>query len=205
MVKKEKYEKLKKEFGEYSSWAIWDDSKPEKPKSGVEGLSAFEEKNLSKTLKLLNTDYILFGLNAAKHEHFACEDWSSFHSSDIKKQQDYKIRYALKNTKLWGSYITDVFKGFPETDSKKLKEAVKKDHQMLVKAKQDLKKELQIIGGDPILIAFGNDSYKYLKTICSDLEVKNIIKIRHYSAWGGQEKYRSAIWEQLNKELESYI
>ena len=36
--------------------------------------------------------------------------WSNFHSDDNKRQNDYKLRFALMGTHFWGSYITDVIK-----------------------------------------------------------------------------------------------
>lgn len=35
--------------------------------------------------------------------------WQNFHSS-YKHQKDYKLRFALTDTKFWGSYITDFIK-----------------------------------------------------------------------------------------------
>lgn len=202
MISKNVYYRLKKEFGKYSSWAIWSECDPEKPKSNVSDMSVFNNKELFNTLK---TNYILVGLNASNHdddkkEKDEAKDWQGFHSKNNRKQNDYKIRYAIAGTKLWGSYMTDVFKGIKEKESKRVKKMVKKDLSLLDKAKNCLAKELKIIGGEPILIAFGNDSWYYLNKIAPELGIEKIVKIRHYSCWGGQEKYKEIIWKQLKDQ-----
>ncbi len=201
MVRKNVYDILKREFGKYSSWAVWSDGDPEKPKSNVDDMTVFNQEGL---LDILKTDYILVGLNASDHGHSkeagGIEDWNGFHSGNNRKQQDYKIRHALAGTRLWGSYITDVFKGTTETESAKLKKQIKEDPSLLDGAKECLTRELKIIGGDPILIAFGNDSWHYLKKITSESEKKRIIKIRHYSVWGGPDRYKETVWKQLKDQ-----
>ena len=52
------------------------------------------------------------------------ESFSNFHSSS-STAQDYKIRYALKDTKFWGSYMTDIIKNFPEKHSNLMLEIYK--------------------------------------------------------------------------------
>lgn len=43
--------------------------------------------------------------------------WANFHSDDNKRQNDFKLRYALMDTPYWGSYITDVIKSHFDTIS----------------------------------------------------------------------------------------
>ena len=67
------------------------------------------------------------GLNFSRIENVV--PLSNFHSSN-SKAQDYKIRFALKNTNFWGSYMTDIIKNFEEKHSNKMMEALSKDRQL---------------------------------------------------------------------------
>ena len=58
--------------------------------------------------------------------------------------------------------------------------------------------ELKSIGSEyPIIIAFGNDSYKILKR---NFKQYNICKVTHYSHFISKEKYREKFLE-LEREL----
>ena len=54
------------------------------------------------------------------------EDFANFHDPR-PMSQDYKIRYALQDTKLWGGYMTDIIKDYPEKSSNKMMSFLKKD------------------------------------------------------------------------------
>ncbi len=195
MVDKRTYELLKNEFGQYSSWAIWAVETPGCPASNTGDISMFGSSLIHKEL---HTDYIFFGLNSAAHEKLNNEPWGAFHSNDTKRQRDYKIRYALQNTQYWGSYITDVIKGYPETDSLKIVRQFRNNKDLKNKALKDLKKELKIIGGEPIAIAFGNYAFELLSEFRVSLpSLKDIIKVPHYSTWCSKENYKASLNEIL--------
>ena len=194
-ITKELYSKLRA-FESYSSWAIW--AKPEegKPKSNIEDLSVFYDPAL---LSILNDKYILIGLNASKHDvsdKVASQSWGAFHSDDKKRQQDYKLRFALDGTNYWGSYMTDILKGYPEKDSRK---AIK-----YIKTLNNPQKSDEYIGGfikeldcyetKPTLIAIGNAAEKILRKYFPEYK---IVKIRHYSSWINKESYRKEVLNQL--------
>ena len=66
-------------------------------KSNMEDISFFENPTIT-TLNSLNPNIILVGLNISKH---IPKLFSNFHP-DYSTAQDYKTRYALKNTMFWG-------------------------------------------------------------------------------------------------------
>lgn len=203
MISREQYNKLI-QYSDASSWAVWGEAEEGSIKSGTANVDMLDISNYSdekELLSVLNCDYVLVGLNAAVHSDTdkRKEAWSAFHSDDNIRQKDYKLRYALKGTCLWGSYITDALKGYPETDSSQVIKDLK-DNKMKVlfdKSIEDFNKELEILG-NPVIIALGNASYKIVKKYFN--EKYRIIKITHFSYFIGQEKYKERVHEELLKQ-----
>ena len=117
MITQEQYEELKK-YGYYSSFTIWKDWK------NISDLSIFDNDNIN---ELLNDRYVFVALNPAEHPNNESRLFQNFHSS-YKHQRDFKLCYALNGTKYYGSYITDIFKSFVVTDSKKLPSKIKLEY-----------------------------------------------------------------------------
>ena len=192
-ISENNYLKLKEKFGHLASWAIW--KMPEgTPKSNTSDLTAFNDKQI---LSKLNTNYVFVGLNAAaNHGDYNEEkhDWHCFHSA-YAFQNDYKLRYALADTRFWGSYITDIIKEHKETDSSKVVSYIKKNPDILAKNMRLFEEELDLLGGNPILIALGTATYSFLKE-CFGRKYK-IYKITHYAHQIGKEKYREEVLNSL--------
>ena len=195
---KKRYKELEEKFGQVGSWAIW--AEPgENAKSNTADMSVFDNPDL---LKLLNTDLVFVGLNQAVHDR---KDgykgsWANFHSDDNKRQNDFKLRYALMDTPYWGSYMTDVIKSHFDTISTNVVKGISEKEIPVEKHIETLKKELKILGGKPILVALGGDVYNILKNYLAD-EYK-IIKVYHYSYRISKEKYKEHLLEKIEKELE---
>ena len=186
------YEKIKAKYGSMSSWAIWS-NQGENIKSNMGDISFFENPTLT-TLNSLNPNIILVGLNISKH---IPKLFSNFHP-DYSSAQDYKTRYALKNTMFWGAYMTDIIKDFEEKVAGNLMQYLSKNKTFEKKNIIKFEQELVDIGcKSPIIIAFGNDSYKILKR---NLTQYKIYKVSHYSAFINIEKYRLE-FENLEIEL----
>lgn len=197
MIKKDIYLEIKKKFGKSSSWTIWDE--PEKgnwkSKSNIGSLQCF--KNEDELVGKLNPNFIFVGYNPANHNDRGEEIkiWSNFHSDNNKKSQDYKLRYALKDTKYLGSFITDIYPKIVETDSTKVSDIVSND--MTNESIKNLIYVRKLLGNNATIIAIGNDSYNVLKNNLP----KNIslVKIMHYSyQFINQEDYRAKVLEQLS-------
>ena len=86
-------------------------------------------------LEKLNPKYVLVALNFSKpckkckdpkfvnekcNDHKVVETLMNFHSGDGNIG---KLRYAIRKSPLWGAYITDIIKNYPEA---KAKEVIKK-------------------------------------------------------------------------------
>jgi len=184
MVSREKFEEIKEKYGFWSSWALWADVE-EAPKSNVGDLSIFEG---DKFLSRLNAEFVLVGLNIARAD--IEKPLANFHSS-LSRAQDYKIRYAVKDTQLWGAYMTDVIKDFNEVDSGKLVTYLKKNKQFELDNIEVFRKEIQDLGAEnPILVALGDATYDILVRNVAEFKV---LKMKHYSHYMSKEKYREEV------------
>ena len=184
MVTREKFEFLKEKYGHWTSWAIWPEAS-DTPKSNVGDLSIFEGDGF---LKQLSTEFVLVGLNIARAD--IEKPLANFHST-LSRAQDYKIRYAVKDTRLWGAYMTDVIKDFNEVDSGKLVTYLKKNKHFELDNIKVFRKEIQDLGAEkPILVALGDATYDILVRNIAEFKV---LKMKHYSHYMSKEKYREEV------------
>lgn len=199
MISVRNYEYLKNTYGEYSSWALWKLPINATSKDQIDDLSIFDDENICEEL---NDKYVFVGLNASEQQTTNAK-WRCFHSDDIKKQNDYKLRYALKDTKYWGSYITDIIKGLRLTKSETVEKYIKNNPEYLQKNVNMFLDEINHISEKPILVAMGDAVYKLLKSI-PELKKYKILKIMHYAyRYDGYShnpiKYRKKVEEQLKE------
>ena len=184
MINESNYLELKEKFGHIASWAIWK-MPGEKPKSNTSDLSVFNDE---KILDTLNTNYVFVGLKAApNHGNYNADehDWHCFHSAYFR-QNDYKLRYALADTKFWGSYITDIIKEPEEIDSPK---------NFITKNIKLFEEELKLLGENPTLIAMGAETYDILnKYLGKKYKICNILS---YAYRISKEKYREEVLTSL--------
>lgn len=204
MISKKNYDLLKKKYGDVASWAIWNMNYSNvEPKKNTSDLSVFEDDDL---LSKINTGYVFVGLNASSTHgdvSHGAEAWYNFHSS-YSRQNDYKLRYALQGTKYWGSYITDVIKHYEEVDSSKVQSYLAKNPGVVKENIIELKRELDLLGTNLILVALGGATYKILRQYLSaEYEIK---QIKHYSFTIGKEDYRREVLSILeNESQDAYV
>ena len=201
MISWQCYEDLKTEFGYNSSWAIWAVPKSGnwKSKDSVADMTPFQDEK--ELIQSLNGNYIFVGLNPAVHNHVphSLMVWENFHSSDAKRSQDYKLRYALQGTQYWGSFITDIYTGIADTDSAS---AMKK---VTGKATADsignLLRIREILGGKAVIVAMGTKAHAILKkNLPTGIELK---VITHYSAYVNIDDYRKNVLQQLGTQVDA--
>ena len=197
MISKDRYEILKARYGDVSSWAIWKEP-GQSPRSNTGDMSVFDHPDL---LEVLNPNIVFVGLNASS-THGSRRDgrwypWMNFHS-DYARQNDYKLRYALMGTPLWGAYITDVIKRYPEVDSSKVRKMLSNEPDFVRKNVNDLLEEIHILTPDlPVLAALGEYTYSILKKNLPDYY--KIIPLWHYSAMIGKEDYRALVLRRFEE------
>ena len=199
MVTQSTYDELKNKYGTVASWTLWCPAEDTK-KSNTENLSVFQNPDL---LEKLNAKYVFVALNAANHPNFQANPaWSCFHSG-YRYQNDYKLRAATQGTRFEGSYITDIIKYHVETDSKKVKAAIRSNPGLLTDNLAYMQDELDALQASndekkPILIALGNDVYRLLMKYF----YKNgymVVKVKHYAGYFSDEYYKEHFENELSK------
>ena len=194
MISEEKFYFIKEKYQFYSSWAVWAEQ-GDKPKSNVGDLSVLDPKQNKNLLKTLNPNIILVALNISRGD--IAEPFANFHDKS-SRATDFKIRYAIKDTPIWGAYMTDIIKDFEELISGNVLSYLKKNREFEVENINFFRKELIEIGAkNPILIAFGNIVYEILNRYLEN-EFK-IFKITHYAHQMSKEKYREEAQNILSK------
>lgn len=185
MIQKEHYFEIAEKYGQWASWAIWAEE-GDRPKSNMGDTSIFDLNKNPDILNQINPNVIMVGLNfsrATKKERFG-----NFH--DRRPQaQDYKIRYAFKNTKYYGAYMTDIIKDFKQQSSHKVSFYLKENRDFEEKNISLFQEEINDLKStNPLIIAFGNEVFKILNR-----HFKNkyrIIKVPHYSIYISKEDYK---------------
>jgi len=193
----EKFKQIKQKYGSMASWAFWKELIPgEKAKSGMGDISFFDNPT-DNFLKMLNPNIILVGLNISRK---IVRPFGNFHP-DYPQAQDYKLRYALRHTPLWGAYMTDIIKDFEQKVSGKLMSYLRAHHDFEEENIQFFKEELKDIGAvNPILIALGNDAENILNYYLKGKNGFRIFKVTHYSHYNNnKEKLRDAFRDIIPK------
>jgi hypothetical protein len=188
-VTMETYSKIKEKYGTLSSWALWKEPEDFRSKLGMEDISFFENPS-EKTLELLNPNIVLVGLNISEK---ILRTFGNFHP-DKTTAQDFKTRFALQGSMFWGAYMTDIIKSYEEKISGNLMKYLTTNKHFEKENVTKFEQELLDIGShNPILIAFGNDSYSILKRNLKDKYT--LYKVPHYSAFVKLDSLRLAFTE----------
>ena len=185
MIDREHFQFLKVKYSHWSSWAIWS-AAGETPKSNVGDLSVFEGDNF---LQFLNPEIFLVGLNISRGD--IKNPLANFHDARAEAT-DYKIRYALSDSALWGGYMTDIIKDFDEKESGKMMTYLRSNKTFEKSNVQIFRQEIKDVRAkNPTIVAFGNDAYSILSRNFKD-EFK-ILKVQHYANYSSKENYREHV------------
>ena len=185
MIDKETYERISNKYGHYASWAVWA-PEGQKSKSNVGDLTIFDANPT--LLEKLNPDTVMVGLNISRPIEYK---FGNFH--DRRPQsQDYKIRYAFKDTDFYGAYMTDIIKDFENVTSGDVMTFLKRNQDFEKKNIEIFLEELNDIGSkNTLIIAFGNHAFNIL-----DKNFRNkfqILKVPHYSMQISKEDYKTRV------------
>ena len=195
MIQKEHYLEIARKYGHCASWAIWADA-GDNPKSNIGDIRIFDLEYNPTILEYLNPNVIMVGLNISRGG--IEKVFGNFHDSR-PEAQDYKIRFAFKDTKYSGAYMTDVIKDFEQLISGNVISYLNKNRPFeeinIAVFQQEL---IDLKSTSPLIIAFGNHSFKIL-----DKYFKNkfrIIRIPHYSKYISQENYKNEVEQIFSNE-----
>jgi len=182
MIDPKRLEVIKNKYAYWSSWAIWA-HEGSTPKSNIGDLTIFERDDLHLEL---NPNVVLVGLNISRGD--IKYPFANFHDSR-SEATDYKIRYALKETPLWGGYMTDIIKDYDEKSSGKMAAYLRANKEFERKNVEIFKGEIDALGcSNPKIIAFGNEAYSILRR-----NFDNVIKVPHYANYSSKETYREQV------------
>jgi hypothetical protein len=191
MIQKDHYLEISRKYGHCASWAIWADE-GQTPKSNIGDVAIFNLQNNPNLLDYLNPGVIMVGLNISRNVR---NPFGNFHDSR-PRAQDYKIRYAFRNTIYYGAYMTDVIKDFEQVISGKVVSFLKMNPDLEIRNISDLRQEIMDLrSANPLIMAFGNHSFTLL-----DKHFKNeyrIIKVPHYSKYISKENYKNEVDEAI--------
>jgi hypothetical protein len=181
------FESIEKSYWKCSSWGLWADQ-GNSVKSNVGDLSVFDFSKAPQNFDRLHANFFVVGLNISTDT--INEKFQNFHSSS-PRSHDYKLRYAFMDTPVWGCYMTDILKDYPEVDSSKVKKSLADKSADLNKHFYTLSKEIEILNAErAIFIGLGGLATDLLRIALP--KSTKIIGVRHYSDWRiGKEQYRS--------------
>ena len=188
MLSTDNFNLIKEKYGLHASWAVWAEE-TDTPKSNMEDLSVFNDENILIELK---PNIVLVGLNFSV-SGVVQKPFQNFHG---KGGGAFKIRFALKDTPLWGAYMTDIIKDFPEKESNNVMKYLNDHPSIIADNIISFEQELVDIGAiNPLLICFGNDSFNILKNnLGSKYHIK---KVTHYSHFESKEVFKDKILELI--------
>ena len=195
MISQTQYELIRKTHGKYASWAVWAEAS-DKPKSNMGDMTIFGD---TKVLPLLKPNVLMVGLNLSRFT--IAEPFRNFHDPS-PSAQDYKIRFAFRDTEYYGAYMTDIIKGVVEVDSKNIPKHLKKNPGVLAESLEIFREELRHLGAiSPLILAFGRIAYDIIKENLSLAEYGKLIRLTHYSHQIGKEKYRETVLKEIQQAL----
>jgi hypothetical protein len=132
------------------------------------------------------------------------EPFKNFHDLN-PSANDFKIRYAFKDTEFYGAYMTDVIKNLEMKDSHNVKALLKRNTNFIQENISMLREELSDLHAQkPILLAFGVDTYNLLKNNLKKDEYLRLIKLTHYSHQISKEHYKKEVFSQIHDALPAF-
>ena len=194
----EKFNFIKEKYGHCASWAIWREQGNNPPLFNMGDLSVLDPQQNPNLLSQLKPDVVFVGLNISI-DIGDQEPFSNFHPTN-PYANDYKTRFALKDTELWGGYMTDIIKDHVELHGQTVVNYLNANPDVEEKNIETFRKELKDLGTEnPTIIAFGNEVYRILSRNLNN--EFNIYKITHYSHFINLDEYRKK-FESLIKEIQ---
>jgi hypothetical protein len=199
MITTSAFEMIKRKYGHCASWAVWGPIGAT-PKSGMGDMSVFETDAV---LSVLNPNVVMLGLNLSKS--IKLPPFGNFHAAG--SAQDYKTRYAFKDSEYYGAYMTDIIKVLEEMDSSKAIKHLAAHPELLAESLHRFREEMKDLGTSrPIILAFGDHAYDLAYKHLRPEEYSRLVRLPHYSRWISQEAYKELVFKEIaaHKDKEQY-
>jgi hypothetical protein len=199
MIDRDLFERIRTSNGAFASWAVWE---PEgaRPKSNMGPHRIFDVETNSSLLATLRVDVVMVGLNFSR-ELVSPKPFANFHD-ESPYANDFKIRYAFRDTPYYGAYMTDVLKNLVIPDAQKVRDLLRIDPDIPRPHIQRFEKELQLIESHrPLILAFGRDAFSILHKYLNRNAYSQLIQTTHYSHQIRKEKYRLEVLGQIESAL----
>jgi len=195
MIDVQQFENIKQKHGSYASWAVWADAS-EKPKSNMGDVSHFRNESV---LSVLRNNVVMVGLNISRP---VSEPFINFHDPN-PRANDFKIRYAFKESAYYGAYMTDIIKFLEEIKSKNVMQYLRERPEIIEKNLETFREEMRDLKATaPVILAFGKDVHKLLSENLKEKEYRKLIKLTHYSHQIGKEAYKEAVFKEIGSSSE---
>ena len=195
MVDIQQLENIKQKHGSYASWAVWTDASGT-PKSNMGDVSHFENEGV---LNFLKNNIVMVGLNFSRSEP-ASKPFLNFHDPN-PRANDFKIRYAFKDSAYYGAYMTDIIKFHVEVDSKQVVRYLKDHPESIEENLRIFREEMHDLRTTaPVILAFGKDTHKLLTENLGRNEYSKLIRLTHYSHRIGKEAYKETVFKEIESQ-----
>jgi hypothetical protein len=196
MIDIQQFQNIKRKHGLYASWAVWADAS-EKPKSNMGDVSHFKNESV---LSLLKNNIVMVGLNISRP---VSEPFINFHDRN-PRANDFKIRYAFKDSAYYGAYMTDIIKFREEVNSKNVMKYLKEHPEVIEENLEIFREEMQDLKAEaPVILAFGKDTHTILSENLNKNEYRKLIKLTHYSHQIGKEAYKEAVFKEIGSSFDA--
>jgi hypothetical protein len=194
MIDSIRFTLIKQRHGAYGSWAVW--APPSgAPKTNTGDLEVLDEIANLALLETLNPGVVMVGLNTSRG--YLSEPFRNFHDPSAVAN-DFKIRYAFRDTEFWGAYMTDIIKGFVEPESGTVLEYLRRNPEVVRDHVRLLRSELMDLGHPrPLILAFGRSAHALLAENLRADEYSLLVPLTHYGHRISKEKYRDTVRQQI--------
>lgn len=157
-------------------------------------MSVLDEHANASLLQTLRNAVVMVGLNISRT---FSEPFRNFHDPS-PRANDFKIRHAFANTKYYGAYMTDIIKNVKMVNSTDLLAHLRNRPALIRENADTFREELRDLrSSKPIILAFGNSTYKLIAENVPASYYSRLIKLTHYAHHIGKEHYRDTVLAQI--------
>jgi hypothetical protein len=179
------FQRLSEKYGDYSSWAIWNHE------------DELDPTIIESHIEELNAKHVFIAYNASR-EFQRDGPWANFRGF----KHGRKLKFACNDTALRGSYLTDLFKGIKEVNSKNVQnyltpEVVTENVSLFLEEISDIgttKKTVYVILG----VRNSEVGKQFRSHFLDHLGDVNVKYYTHYSNYSlTDEKWVTGLWKEL--------